>query len=97
MKTTNAIEDALKEKASAEISKVVENFIQDIQTNIIDKYRTSGYYYDLRERWGEDSRKIHVKAAHVDSVLKRMLAEAYLDRMVQCKSAELIKKLSLDI
>ena len=53
MKTTNAIEDALKEKASAEISKVVENFIQDIQTNIIDKYRTSGYYYDLRKvGWG---------------------------------------------
>lgn len=97
MKTTNSIESALREKASAEISEVVERFIQDIHMNITNKYRASGYYYDLRENGCSDSPKIHVKATHVDSVLKRMLKEAYLDRMVQLKSAELINKLNLDI
>jgi len=97
MKTTNAIETALKDKASAEIDQVVERFIQDIKTNITDKYRTSGYYYDLKENGCSDSPKIHVKATYVDGVLKRMLTESYRDRMVQCKAAELINKLNLDI
>ena len=97
MKTTNSIESALREKASAEISEVVERFIQDIHMNITNKYRTSGHYYDLRETGRSDSPKIHVEATHVDGVLKRMLKEAYLDRMVECKSSELINKLNLDI
>lgn len=97
MKTTNAIEQALKEKARIEIDQLVARFIEDIKINITDKYSTSGYYYDLRETGRSDSPKIHVEATHVDGVLKRMLKEAYLDRMVECKSSELINKLNLDI
>jgi len=97
MKTTNSIERALTEKAGVEIDQLVARFVQDIKINITDKYRTSGYYYDLKENGLSDSSKIHVKATHLDSVLKRMLKEAYLDRMVECKSSELINKLNLDI
>jgi len=97
MKTTNAIEQALKEKAGVEIDQLVSRFIQDIQTNITDKYRTSGFWYDLRESGCSDSPKINVKATLLDSVLKRMLTESHLDRMVERKSAELINKLNLDI
>lgn len=97
MKTTNAIESALREKASAEISEVVERFIQDIKVSIIDKYKTKGYYYDLKNSGSLDANKINVKATYLDSVLKRMLKESHLERMVECKSTELINKLNLDV
>ena len=97
MKTTNAIDKALKQKAYIEIEELVGRFIKDIETNIKDKYNTQGYYYQLKDSSSSDAREFTIKHSHLDSVLIRMLVEEHQERMVDCKSAELINKLNLDI
>jgi len=97
MKTTNAIEQALKEKAYNEIQELVGRFIKDIETSIIDKYDCRTFRYEIKENSNSDGRFFTVRQEHLDSVLIRLLVDAYRDRMVDCKSAELINKLNLDI
>tara|TARA_B100000963_G_scaffold355588_1_gene374109 strand:+ start:533 stop:814 length:282 start_codon:yes stop_codon:yes gene_type:complete len=93
MKTTNAIENALKNKASNEINDIVDTFINDIKNKVVDKYKSNAYSYDL----GNDTKDIHIQSNHLKGVLVRMLSEKHLNRMVECKSAELIKKLDLEL
>ena len=97
MKTTNAIETALIDKANNEIDQIVDRFIQDIKINITAKYRSRPYSYFFKSSGADDADSVFVKDTQLKSVLTRALRDQHIDRMVQCKSAELINKLNLDI
>ncbi len=93
MKDTNAIEQALKDKCTKEISKVVDVFINELETKIRGEYNSSNYY-DFK---GPNSNKgFHVMGTvQLKNVLLKMLKSAHLESMVELKSKELINKLEL--
>ena len=97
MKTTNAIEAALREKANNEIDQLVDTFIHDIKINIRSKYRSNPYSYFFKSSGADDADSVFVKDTQLKSILTRALRDQHIDRMVQVKSDELINKLNLDI
>ncbi len=97
MKTTNAIEAALREKANNEIDQLVDKIIHEIKINIRAKYRSNAYSYYLKASGADGADSVYVKETYLKSVLTRALRDQHIDRMVQAKSDELINKLNLDI
>ena len=94
MKTTNAIEQALKVRISNEISVIVEDFIADLN-KLSDKYGGSSFY-DFKENNASDARTFMVSGTNkVNSVLHRMILDNHGDAMLREKSKELINKLDL--
>ena len=95
MKDTNAIEEALKDKCKKEISKVVDVFMNELETKIRGEYNSSNFY-DFTPPNNGDKRAFHVMGTEqLRNVLFRMISNAHLDSMVSVKSKELIKKLEL--
>jgi len=95
MKDTNAIEQALKDKCKKEISKVVNVFMNELETKIRGEYNSASYY-DFTPPNNENKAKFHVMGtSQLENVLFRMISNAHLESMVALKSKELIKKLEL--
>ena len=95
MKDTNAIEQALKDKCKKEISKVVDVFMNELETKIRGEYNSSNYY-DFIGPNGNGKTSFHVMGTEqLRNVLFRMISNAHLESMVALKSKELIKKLEL--
>ena len=95
MKDTNAIEQALKDKCTKEISKVVDVFINELETKIRGEYNSSNYY-DFTPPNNDGKKSFHVMGTEqLKNVLLKMIQGAHLESMVAVKSKELIKKLEL--
>ena len=94
MKTTNAIEQALKTRISNEVSAIVDDFISDLE-KLSDKYGGSSFY-DFTESNASDARTFMVSGTtKVKGVLHRMILDNHGDAMLRQKSKELINKLDL--
>jgi len=95
MKDTNAIEQALKDKCKKEISKVVDVFMNELETKIRGEY-SSANYYDFIPPNGGGKASFHVMGTEqLRNVIFKMISNAHLENMVEVKSKELIKKLEL--
>ena len=95
MKDTNAIEEALKDKSTKEIEKVVNVFMNELETKIRGEYNSCNYYNFIGPNSGGKA-SFHVMGTEqLKNVLLRMISDAHLDSMVAVKSKELIKKLEL--
>ena len=94
MKDTNAIEKALQQKISGEVSLIVQEFCSDLE-KIKTKYGGSMFYI-MKESNASDARNFMVDGiSKVSSVLHRMILENHGDLMLKKKSQELINKLDL--
>jgi len=94
MKDTNAIEQALRDKCKEEISKVVDVFMNELETKIRKEYSSSNYY-DFQAP-NSSKASFHVMGTNqLRNVLFRMVSNSHLDAMVTVKSKQLIKKLEL--
>ena len=95
MKDTNAIEQALKDKCQQEIGKVVDVFMNELETKIRGEYNSSNYY-EFTPPNNDNKAKFHVMGTEqLKNVLFRMISNAHLEGMIAVKSKELIKKLEL--
>jgi hypothetical protein len=95
MKDTNAIEQALKDKSRKEIEKVVNVFMNELETKIRGEYGSTNYY-DFVAPNSDRKASFHVMGTEqLKNVLLRMISNAHLNSMVAVKSKELIKKLEL--
>jgi hypothetical protein len=93
MKDTNAIVNALTDKANKELEQVVDVFMNELELKIRGEYNSSNYY-DFTSPNGNKS--FHVMGTvQLKNVLLKMLRSAHLESMVEVKSKELIKKLEL--
>jgi len=89
VKDTNAIEQALVIKVSAELREIVDNFTAELD-KLSDKYGGS-MFYDFQQDAAQDSPQFHVQGTHgVSSVLHRMLLTNHGNKMLKHKSKELI-------
>ena len=93
MKDTNAIVNAITDKANKELEQVVDVFMNELELKIRGEYNSSNYY-DFK---GPNSNKgFHVMGTvQLKNVLLKMLKSAHLESMVELKSKELINKLGL--
>ena len=94
MKDTNEIEKALQAKVNAEISIIVQDFVDDLD-KVKKQYGGSMFYY-VTESNASDARSFMVDGANkVANVLHRMILENHGEAMLKQKSQELINKLDL--
>ena len=95
MKDTNAIVNALTDKANKELEQVVDVFMNELEVKIRGEYNSSNYY-DFIPPNGGGKASFHVMGTlQLENVLIKMLKNAHLEAMVEVKSKELIKKLEL--
>tara|TARA_R100000544_G_C2165637_1_gene29772 strand:- start:22 stop:297 length:276 start_codon:yes stop_codon:yes gene_type:complete len=87
----NQIEKRLQLHAEKEIIEIVENFMNEIDTKLMDKYGGASDYVHLKL---DDCVYSH-SIQRLESVLICMLKDRHLEPMVTVKSKELIKKLDL--
>jgi len=93
MKDTNAIVDALKQKANKELEQVVDVFMNELELKIRGEYNSTNYYDFIPPN---GNKKFHVMGTEqFKNVLLRALRNSHLEAMVEVKSKELIKKLEL--
>jgi len=93
MKDTNAIVNALKDKANKELEQVVDVFMNELEVKIRGEYNSSNYY-DFKSPNGNTS--FHVMGTvQMRKVLLKMVQGAHLESMIEVKSKELINKLEL--
>jgi len=95
MKDTNAIEIALRDKCKKEISKVIDVFMNELETKIRSKYNEPNYYDFIDPKSGPERDFYVAGTEQLRDVLFKMISNAHIDAMVQVKSKELIKKLEL--
>ena len=94
MKDTNAIEKALQQKISVEVSEIVQDFCVSLE-KLSNKYGGS-MFYDFKESNSSDARAFMVDGTHkVSNVLHRMIIDNHGSNMLKHKSQELIAKLDL--
>ena len=95
MNSTNAIEEALKDKCIQEISKVVDVFMNELETKIRGEYNSASYYNFIAP--GDNYKaSFHVMGTEpLRDVLIKMIKKSHLESMVAVKSKELISKLQL--
>ena len=94
MKDTNEIEKALQAKVNAEISIIVQDFVDDLD-KVKKQYGGSMFYY-VTESNASDARSFMIDGANkVANVLHRMILENHGEAMLKQKSQELINKLDL--
>ena len=95
MKDTNAIVNAITDKANKELEQVVDVFMNELELKIRGEYNSSNYY-DFTPPNNDGKRSFHVMGTEqLRNVLHRMISNSHLDSMVAVKSKELIKKLEL--
>jgi len=94
MKDTNQVQKALESKAKKELQKVVDEFV--ISLNKLDSTYRQPSFYKMTENRSEDAKMFeYIRPGCVDTILHDMLVEAYLESMVNKKTAELLNKLEL--
>jgi hypothetical protein len=94
MKDTNQVQKALESKAKKELQKVVDEFV--ISLNRLDSTYRQPSFYKMTENRSEDANMFeYIRPGCVDTILHDMLVEAYLESMVNKKTAELLNKLEL--
>ena len=94
MNSTNAIEKALQQKISVEVSDIVQDFCANLD-KLKTKYGGSMFYH-IEESNASDARSFMVDGVHkVSNVLHRMILENHGEAMLRQKSQELLNKIEL--
>mgnify|MGYP003681719639 FL=1 len=94
MKDTNQVQKALESKAKKELQRHVDEFI--ISLNELNKKYRQPCSYVMRENRDNDAKVFtYIRPGCVETILKDMLVEAYLEPMVNKKTQELLNKLEL--
>jgi len=94
MKDTNQVQKALESKAKKELQSHVDAFV--ISLNELNrKYRQPCSYRMTEDRSEKAKEFSYIRPGCVETILKDMLVEAYLEPMVSKKTQELLNKLEL--
>lgn len=94
MKDTNQVQKALESKAKKELQRVVDEFV--ISLNKLNSTYRQPTSYRMTENRSNDAKVFdYIRPGCVDTILKDMLVEAYLEPMVNKKTQELLNKLEL--
>ena len=94
MKDTNQVQKALESKAKKELQRVVDQFV--ISLNELNNTYRQPCSYRITENRSSDAKVFdYVRPGCVETILHDMLVEAYLESMVNKKTAELLNKLEL--
>ena len=94
MKDTNAIEKALLEKVSEELDLISDEMMKGIG-RLENKYGRNSFYA-LRNNLEDYKQEIkHCETRQLKRIFKRMLAEAFQEKMLRKKTEELLAKLEL--
>ena len=90
MKSTNAIEKAIKKKINNEIEEIVDDFIQDLKNKIQPYGGSSFYRFKFKNYETELMHDYEVKKSLIE-----LIKENHGDSMLNVKSNELLNKLEL--
>lgn len=94
MNDTNQVQKALESKAKKELQRIVDEFV--ISLNKLDSTYRQPTSYHMRENRSTGAKVFdYIRPGCVDTILKDMLVEAYLEPMVSKKTQELLTKLEL--
>ena len=94
MNNTNQVQKALESKAKKELQQVVDEFV--ISLNKLNNTYRSPNMYCMKESRSVDAKEFsYIRPGCVETILKDMLVEAYLEPMVHKKTQELLTKLEL--
>ena len=94
MKDTNQVQKALESKAKKELQSHVDAFV--ISLNELNRKYRQPNMYCMKESRSEKAKKFeYIRPGCVETILKDMLVEAYLEPMVNKKTQELLNKLEL--
>jgi|21_taG_2_1085346.scaffolds.fasta_scaffold41685_2 hypothetical protein len=95
MKDTNQVQKALESKAKKELQRHVDEFVISLN-ELNGKYRQP-CSYTMRENRNGHAAKVftYIRPGCLETILKDMLVEAYLEPMVNKKTQELLNKLEL--
>ena len=94
MKDTNQVQKALESKAKKELQGVVDQFVI-LLNQLNHKYRSPNFYHMTENRSTNAKEFSCIRPGCVETILKDMLVEAYLEAMVSKKTQELLTKLEL--
>lgn len=93
MSSLNKIEKHLKTQVDNELSKIVNNFLDEVE-KLTDKYgRRSSYFYLLNPNYEKETKCI--SRGMVEKHLLYMLDYSYGEHMLSYKSKELLNKIDL--
>jgi len=94
----NEIEKVLKTKATRELQIIVEHFTSEI-AELCDKYKGGVDYtwfnLPLNSGHSEYFEVQHIKLKELKTKLEYLLNDAFLDKMINEKAKELVKKLDV--
>ena len=94
MKDTNQVQKALESKAKKELQRVVDSFV--IELNKLNSTYHQPTSYRMTENRSNDAKVFsYIRPGCVETILHDMLVDAYLEPMVNKKTAELLNKLEL--
>jgi thioester reductase-like protein len=94
MKDINQVQKALESKAKKELQQVVDEFVISLN-RLNDKYREPNTYCMKESRSVDAAQFSFIRPGAVETILKDMLVEAYLEPMVHKNTQELLTKLEL--
>ena len=94
MNDTNQVQKALESKAKKELQGVVDQFVISLN-KLNSTYRTPNFYRMTENRSNNAKEFSCIRPGCVETILKDMLVEAYLEPMVNKKTQELLNKLEL--
>jgi hypothetical protein len=94
MNDTNQVQKALESKAKQELQGVVDQFVI-LLNQLNHKYRSPNFYHMTENRSTNAKEFSCIRPGCVETILKDMLVEAYLEAMVSKKTQELLTKLEL--
>jgi len=94
MKDTNQVQKALESKAKKELQRVVDSFV--IELNQLNSTYRAPHSYVMKESRSIGAKEFsYIRPGAIDTILKDMLVDAYLEPMVNKKTQELLNKLEL--
>ena len=96
MKTTNQIEEALKDKIDIEIANIVKGFIDELK-GIYDTYGGTSWYKIVHSARGYDKdQEINcLTTEEIRTVLQKMIQENHGKAMLKKKTKQLLAKLEI--
>lgn len=96
MKTTNAIEKALKSKIDVEVENIVRGFMNEL-TKLYDTYGGTDWYKIVHSARGYDKEQeiTCLSRANVRNILEKMIKENHGEVMLAKKTKQLLAKLEI--
>mgnify|MGYP003642201688 FL=1 len=96
MKTTNQIEEALKDKIDFEIANIVKGFIDELK-GVYDTYGGTSWYKIVHSARGYDKdQEINcLTTEEIRTVLQKMIQENHGKAMLKKKTKQLLAKLEI--